>query len=80
LNISVPKALTPQVPGCADSVSNDLDTTVTLDLMDFDSIFACPLCKLAGDETMLTLFSLSDHITKHKYDTMLAEKHVQREK
>ncbi len=45
-----------------------------IDLLDFDTKFPCPICAAVSDVNMLTLVTLSDHLSRHKYENVLAEK------
>lgn len=56
--------------------SYDLDSVVTLDLLDFDASFPCPICRLTGEETLLTVTTVSDHVSRHKYEMILAERQI----
>lgn len=53
---------------------NDLNSIITIDLLNFDLTFPCPLCAAIGDNVQLTVISLSDHVSRHKYEQLLAEK------
>ncbi|QYB17746.1 hypothetical protein PV-S19_0382 [Pacmanvirus S19] len=47
------------------------NTIVTLDLMDFDTKFPCPVCSFEGRDKQLSIVTLSDHMGMHKYEIAL---------
>lgn len=58
----------------ADTSCYDSGSIITIDLLDFDAVFKCPLCSALGDHKTMNIFTLSDHIGEHKYAAVLAEK------
>lgn len=66
---------TPTVPVAQASEDlSDLNSIITIDLLNFDLTFPCPLCAAIGENVQLTVISLSDHVGRHKYEQLLAEK------
>lgn len=49
-------------------------SVITIDLLNFDTRFSCPLCK-----TMLNIVTLSDHMGEHKYAELVDKKNKNKE-
>jgi hypothetical protein len=56
------------------SANESLNSVISIDLLDFDTKIYCPLCAAIGDEKMISVITLSDHMGEHKYAAVLAEK------
>ncbi|SIP86127.1 Hypothetical protein PACV_414 [Pacmanvirus A23] len=57
-----------------ENLQNVQNTIITLDLMDFDTKFPCPICSFEGRDRMVSIVTLSDHMGMHKYEISLNKK------